>query len=90
LLTKSLSGYVLLLLPLCRVGLIYASVAAIMMARRMYIVIRYALILIPFTIAAAAAIVPTLHTQKYIAGSILLAVGIFFAGALMFFLSTNK
>jgi len=90
LLNKSLMAYIVLLLPVVRVGLIYISVAMIVLARRMYMVTRYALLLIPFTVGAAAAFVPALYTQRYIAGASLLAAGIFVAGALSFVLSTRK
>jgi hypothetical protein len=61
-----------------------------MLARRMYMVTRYALLLVPFAFASAAAFVPTLFTQKYIAVAVIITCGIFLAGALMFFLSTKK
>ena len=90
LLNKTLTAHVLFLLPLSRVGVIMMAVGAIVVARRMYLIIRYALLLIPFTASAAAAMVPTLFFQQYSAPSILLAVGLFSAGGLFFFLSTKK
>ena len=90
LLNQSLTAYILFLLPLCRVGVILVSVAAILIARRMYMVIRYAMLLVPFGFAAVAAFVPSLFTQKYLAGSFLLALGIFISGGLVFFLSTRN
>jgi hypothetical protein len=90
LLNKTLTAHVLFLLPLSRVGVILLSVAAVVMARRMYMIIRYGLLLIPFIASAAAAFAPTLFLQKYTAGSILVALGLFAAGGLLFVLSTRK
>lgn len=90
LLNRALDAYILFLLPLCRVGLIYISVGAIILARRMYIIARYALLLVPFACAAAAAFVPTLYTQKYILVSVIISCGLFLAGAVMFVFSIRK
>ena len=90
LLNKTLTAHALFLLPLSRVGVMLISVSAILLARRMYIVVRYALMLVPFCAAAAAAFVPFFFIQKHNTGSILLAVGLFTAGGLTFFLSSRK
>ncbi len=90
LMNKTLTAYTVLLLPLCRVGLMYISVASIVLARRMYIVVRYALLLVPVAAAGIAAFVPLLFTQKYITGSAVLAAGIFVTGALMFLFSVRE
>lgn len=52
--------------------------------------IRYALILVPFGAAAAAAFVPSLFIQKHYAGSILLSIGLFVAGGTMYFFSSRE
>ncbi len=90
LLNKTLTAYVLFLLPLCRVGVMFISISAILLARRMYMVVRYALVAVPFCVAAVAACVPSLFIQRYITGSVLLSVGIFAAGGLAFYFSSRK
>jgi hypothetical protein len=90
LMSKSLTAYILFLLPLCRVGIVLISVSAIILARRMYMVIRYGLLLIPLCVGTAAAFVPYLYTQKHAAGAIFLALGIFTVGGFMFIFSTRK
>lgn len=90
LLNKTLTAYVLFFLPLCRVGMIFIAVSSILLARRMYMLIRYALILLPFGAAAAGAMVPSLFIQKHLAGSILVSIGLFVAGGTMFFFSSRK
>lgn len=87
---KPLTAYVLFLLPLCRVGIVFVAVSAITLARRMYMVVRYGLLVIPFCAAAVAAFVPFLFTQKHNTGAVLLALGIFVVGGLMFVFSTRK
>jgi hypothetical protein len=90
LISKSLTAYILFLLPLCRVVVVFISVSAILLARRMYIVMRYALLMIPICAAFAAAFVPFLFTRKYVTGSVLLSLALIVVGGLLFVLSTRK
>ena len=90
LLNRTLTAYVLFLLPLSRVGVLLVSVSAIILARRMYMVIRYALILVPFCAAAVAAFVPSLYIQRHVPGSVFLSAGLFAAGGIIFFFSSRK
>ena len=87
---KEITSYILFLLPISRIGVILISVAAIIFARRMYIIIRYGLLLIPFATSAVAAFVPLLHTLRYITASVFLAVSLLVVGCLLYFLADRR
>lgn len=87
---KEITSYILFLLPLSRIGVIFISVGALLFARRMYMLPRYGLILVPFVASAAAAFVPTLHTLRHVAASVLLAVGLFVVGGLLYVFADRK
>ena len=87
---KEITGYILFLLPLSRIGVILISVAALLFARRMYIVARYGLLLVPFAASAVAAFVPVLYTLRHVTGSVLLCVALFAIGGFLYVLADRK
>ena len=87
---KALTLYVLFLLPVSRIGIILISVAALLFARRMYVVARYSLILVPFAGATVAAFVPVLFTQNFVTGSIFLSLSLIIVGGAMYLLADRK
>jgi hypothetical protein len=87
---NGLTAYLLFLLPISRIGIIYLTVGAFIFARRMYMIIRYILVLVPFAGAATAAAIPLLFIQSHAVAAGLLAGGIFLLGGCVFFFSGRK
>ncbi len=87
---KEITPYILFLLPLSRIGVILISVSALLFARRMYMITRYGLLLIPFAASAAAAFVPTLYTLRHVTASVILSIALFAIGSGLFILADRK
>jgi hypothetical protein len=87
---KEITPYILFLLPISRIGVIFLSVGALLFARRMYMLIRYGLILVPFAASGVAAFVPTLYTLRHVTAAVMLSLSLLLIGVLLYLLADRK